>query len=119
MAPRAAGRGSCRIPLRRPAPGPAAHMTTLLTGGTGFLGAAMLAPLAEQDEVVAIHRATTPTADAAGVRWVEQDLAAPLRDRLPERLDAVVHLAQSRLYRDFPNAALDIFELNAGATMRL
>jgi len=94
-------------------------MTILLTGGTGFLGAAILEPLAARDEVVAVHRpaATPPAVD--GVRWIAQDLAAPLIADLPERVDAVVHLAQSRRYREFPDAALDIFDLNMGAAIRL
>jgi nucleoside-diphosphate-sugar epimerase len=94
-------------------------MTTLLTGGTGFLGAALLGPLAAHDDVVALHRPTAAVTDVDGVRWVAQDLAAPLTAEVPDRLDAVVHLAQSRLYREFPESALDIFELNAGAAVRL
>jgi UDP-glucose 4-epimerase len=94
-------------------------MTTLLTGGTGFLGAALVEPLAAQDEVIALHRPTTAHASVEGVRWIAQDLAAPLVSGLPGHLDAVVHLAQSRRYREFPDAALDIFELNSGAAVRL
>src|ERR1700690_488008 len=94
-------------------------MTTLLTGGTGFLGTALLEPLAARDEVVALHRPQTPPTHQDGVRWIAQDLAGPLVEELPDRLDAVVHLAQSRLYREFPESALDIFELNTGAAVRL
>jgi len=94
-------------------------MTTLLTGGTGFLGAALLESLAARDELVAVHRPTTPPLPVAGVRWVAQDLAGPLVAELPDKVDAIVHLAQSRLYREFPEAALDIFELNTGAALRL
>jgi UDP-glucose 4-epimerase len=94
-------------------------MTTLLTGGTGFLGTALLRPLAASDDVVALHRPATPPTQVEGVRWIAQDLAAPLVAELPDRLDAVVHLAQSRLYRQFPESALDIFELNTGAAVRL
>ena len=38
---------------------------------------------------------------------------------LPGEIDAVVHLAQSRRYRDFPEGAADVFEVNANATVRL
>jgi len=67
-------------------------MTILLTGGTGFLGAALLEPLAERDEVVAVYRPGTQPPSVDRVRWVEQDLAAPLTTDLPERVDAIVHL---------------------------
>jgi UDP-glucose 4-epimerase len=94
-------------------------MTILLTGGTGFLGAALLEPLAARDEVVALYRPPLVPPVADGVRWVAQDLVAPLVPELPEHVDAVVHLAQSRRYREFPEAALDIFDLNMGAAVRL
>ena len=96
-----------------------ATMTILLTGGTGFLGAAVLEPLAARDEVVALHRPGTTPPSVDRVRWVPQDLAGPLVPELPEHVDAVVHLAQSRRYREFPESALDIFDLNMGAAVRL
>jgi nucleoside-diphosphate-sugar epimerase len=39
-------------------------------------------------------------------------------DRLPAS-DALIHLAQSPRYRDFPNQASDIFSVNTGSTARL
>ena len=57
--------------------------------------------------------------DVEGVEAVEQDLTAPLGDGLPDAVDAVVHLAQSRRYREFPEGAADVFEVNANATVRL
>lgn len=94
-------------------------MRTLLTGGTGFLGMALLPQLAEHGEVVAMHRPGTSPAAIDGVRWIAQDLAAPLSDELPESIDAVIHLAQSRRYREFPEGAVDVHEVNAAATVRL
>jgi nucleoside-diphosphate-sugar epimerase len=40
-------------------------------------------------------------------------------ERLPPAIDAVIHLAQSRQFRDFPLAAEDIFSINIHATLRL
>jgi nucleoside-diphosphate-sugar epimerase len=54
-----------------------------------------------------------------GVRWLEQDLSAPLREDLPDSISGVVHLAQSRRYREFPEGAVDVFEINSAATVRL
>jgi nucleoside-diphosphate-sugar epimerase len=94
-------------------------MTTLVTGATGFLGQALLAPLAAKDRVVALHRLESKPIATDGVTWVAQNLAAPLRDDLPAAVDVVVHLAQSRRYRDFPDGATDVFEVNAGSALRL
>ena len=64
-------------------------------------------------------RAIAPEA-RAGVTWVPHDLtdrASP--QGLPERTDVVVHLAQSQHFRDFPEHATDIFEVNVDGTFRL
>lgn len=91
----------------------------MLTGGTGLLGHDVLERLAGVDEVVALHRPGTEPPAVTGVSWVAQDLTAPLGRALPERVDALVHLAQSRRHRDFPDGAVDTFEVNATATVRL
>ncbi|MBV9817441.1 MAG: NAD(P)-dependent oxidoreductase [Solirubrobacterales bacterium] len=110
-------------------------MTLLLTGATGFLGRALLPLLAQRDDVVALHRPGTDPPDvghldgghpdgaappeAGRVRWVAQDLAAPLSEQLPARIDGVLHVAQSRRYREFPDGALDVMDVNTMATTRL
>ena len=38
---------------------------------------------------------------------------------LPKSIDAVIHLAQSRAFRDFPASAADIYGVSVGTTMRL
>ena len=40
-------------------------------------------------------------------------------DSLPAKVDAVIHLAQSGKFRDFPGSALDVFRVNIEATARL
>lgn len=94
-------------------------MAVLVTGGGGFLGSALLPRLASRGEVLALHRPGAETPLLEGVRWVAQDLAAPLSEELPERIDAVIHLAQSRRYREFPDGAVDVYEVNTGAAVRL
>jgi nucleoside-diphosphate-sugar epimerase len=69
--------------------------------------------------VVALHRPGSQPVPVEGVRWVSQDLAGPLSEELPDRIDAVIHLAQSRRYREFPDGAVDVYEVNTGATVRL
>lgn len=94
-------------------------MTVVVTGGTGFLGSALIELLAQRDEVVALHRPGAEPAAIDGVRWLLQDLAAPLGADLPETVDAVIHLAQSRRYREFPEGVSDVFAVNAGVTVEL
>ncbi len=91
----------------------------LLTGATGFLGSALLSLLAARDEVLAMHCPGHDPQPVDGARWIAQDLTAPLSPELPDRIDAVVHLAQSRRHREFPDGAVDIHEVNAAATVRL
>jgi len=52
--------------------------------------------------------------------WLEQDLSQSLDEsKLPQSLDVVIHLAQSKFYKDFPDRADDIFAVNVGSTYRL
>lgn len=90
----------------------------LLTGATGFIGGRLLSRLRERHEVHALRRAGTQATE--GVTWIEHDLAQPLdAAALPKRIDAVVHLAQSRLYREFPEGAADVFAVNVASTHAL
>ena len=94
-------------------------MRILLTGATGFVGRHLIEALGEDQELVALGRRPARSA-AREVEWIEQDLAGPLRrERLPERVDAIVHLAQSSRYRDFPGGAEDVFAVNVRATFDL
>jgi nucleoside-diphosphate-sugar epimerase len=91
----------------------------LLTGATGLVGTALLPRLAARGEVWAMHPPERAPQPVEGVRWVEQDLTEPLSLELPDRIDAVIHLAQSRRHREFPEGAIDMHEVNAAATVRL
>jgi nucleoside-diphosphate-sugar epimerase len=94
-------------------------MKMLVTGASGFLGAAVLKRARELADVVALRRDDAPPPMLDGVEWITQDLAAPLSRGLPQKIDVVLHLAQSRRYREFPAGAADVFEINAAATVRL
>ncbi len=65
--------------------------------------------------------AATDAAPPTGrAQWLPVDLRDPgFAQRLPKHVDAIVHLAQAREYRDFPDSAVDIFDVNLGATARL
>jgi UDP-glucose 4-epimerase len=92
----------------------------LVTGATGFIGRHVIAELGERHEVVAVARDDPPSDLATAAAWVEQDLVEALvPSRLPRRVDAVIHLAQSRRYKDFPEGAQDIYAVNVHSTFRL
>jgi nucleoside-diphosphate-sugar epimerase len=91
-----------------------------LTGASGLIGSRLAPELARTSEVTAMGRRPPGDGTAAGIRWLRHDLGAPfLPPTLPPRVDTVVHLAQSPHFRDFPERAADIFEVNVGSTTRL
>ena len=90
-------------------------MRILVTGGTGLIGRQLIDRLGPRHEVVALAR--HPPADER-IQWVRRDLAEPL-EGLPDQLDAVIHLAQSARYREFPDGAEDVFAVNVQSTFGL
>ncbi len=95
-------------------------MRLLITGSTGFIGRHLLTELAIGHELYALARNRPADVQQGPVCWIAQDLTRPLDARaLPDRIDGIIHLAQSRHYRQFPEMAEDIFEVNIHSTLRL
>ena len=93
-------------------------MRILMTGASGFIGYAVASRLADRHEVFAVSRNGHPVLD--GVVPIAWDLADPLpAGALPGEIDAVLHAAQSRAYRNFPAGAADVFAVNVAATAGL
>lgn len=93
-------------------------MRILVTGASGFVGAALVRRLAAQGhEIVALTRpGSTPPPGCAAL---ERDLAGAGRLALPQGVAAIVHLAQSRAYRAFPGDAREMFDVNVAGAQRL
>ena len=91
-------------------------MKILVTGAAGFVGLHLLERLAGDHELYPVVR----SAPDSSREWVVQDLSQPLdRSRLPDRIDAVIHLAQSPRYREFPEGAEDVYAVNVHSTFEL
>ncbi|HEX3976537.1 MAG TPA: NAD(P)-dependent oxidoreductase [Solirubrobacteraceae bacterium] len=98
-------------------------MTILVTGASGLIGREFLQTAdSESEEIVALARdpAAIDATALGRAQWLPIDLRDPgFARKLPGRADAIVNLAQAREYRDFPASAVDIFDVNLGATARL
>lgn len=87
----------------------------LLTGAGGFLGRAFTRLCASDFSVFGLTSDASNAPSGDGVRWIEQDLARPLRPgRFPRRVAGVVHLANSVRPADARSAAAMI-RVNAGS----
>jgi nucleoside-diphosphate-sugar epimerase len=98
-------------------------VTLLVTGATGLIGRELVRMAGAASDTFAVARdPSSPQGSGSGcpVRWLALDLRDPaFAQQLPERVDAIVHLAQSRQYHDFPGGADDMFEVNLAATAGL
>ena len=98
-------------------------MTIVVTGASGFVGRSLLTLLAARDtghSIIAVSRQRPPLLPP-GVDWRHVDMGdADWTRTLPsEGCDAVVHLAQSQHYREFPARAVDLVDVNVQATVEL
>ncbi len=96
------------------------HLKLLITGAAGFIGSRMVSELTPYHHLFALYHENRPNLTIKGVTWIKQNLAEPLEEKaLPVELDGIIHLAQSRHYRNFPDKGEDIFRVNVEATFRL
>lgn len=91
----------------------------LITGANGLLGRHTLERLRDEYELHALVR-TEPLAKIEGVKYHLLDLNTDWNiNDLPSNIDVIFHLAQSDLFRDFPEHALDVFNVNVTSTVKL
>jgi UDP-glucose 4-epimerase len=94
--------------------------TIVITGSTGLLGRHLAQILASQNTVHALVR-RVPLEPIPGIGYHEVDLAGNWTPQgLPQAgVDSVIHLAQSAHFRDVPEKALDVFNVNVASTAKL
>ena len=88
-------------------------MKLLITGANGFIGRAMLNQLSSEHEIHALVRQSDVSIENSNVRFIQHDFSNPLnKEELPDSIDAVIHLAQSGEYRNFPSGMSDMVKVN-------
>jgi nucleoside-diphosphate-sugar epimerase len=94
--------------------------TSFVIGGAGFIGRHLVRHLAANGlRVLATCRPGTAVPSVDGVEWVPSDLAAADPTAAwPTRYGALIYLAQSARWRDFPAGADDVVRVNVIAVQR-
>ena len=89
----------------------------VITGATGLIGRGLVAAMAAGNELHCVAREPQKFKDLA---WHTHDLSQPGEvNGLPARTDAVVYLAQSEFFRDFPEKSGEIFQVNTTSLLKL
>ncbi len=91
----------------------------VVSGAGGLLGTRVIELLCDNYEVHALIH-SEPISRVGSVVYHLIDLSdGQVFQTLPHRVHAVIHLAQSSKFREFPESALNIFNVNVAATARL
>lgn len=91
----------------------------LVTGGRGFIGQRLIDLLSKENELYCIVRSPV-IGFRENINWIVRDLLKDIDDALlPSELDSIIHLAQSRDFRNFPDKAEEIYRININSTFQL
>ncbi len=93
--------------------------TVVITGADGLLGRRVTQLLSNSLRVYALVR-VLPEKPVPDINYVIADFGGDWSfSELPERIEYVIHFAQSSQFRNFPDGALDVFNVNVSSTARL
>ncbi|MDG2989985.1 NAD(P)-dependent oxidoreductase [Candidatus Synechococcus calcipolaris G9] len=94
-------------------------MNIILTGANGLLGKVLQTSLVREHQVFALVRQSLKV-PIPGIHYIITDFSQQFSySHLPKQVDAIIHLAQSTYFREFPDKALDIFNVNIASTAYL
>jgi nucleoside-diphosphate-sugar epimerase len=93
----------------------------LITGGTGLIGKRVVSFLTskQENQVYALTRNSKIKNEFKNVNYIEKDLSRFNTSTLPEEIDTIIHLAQSENFRQFPEMAEDVFNINIQSLLLL
>ena len=95
-------------------------MNILITGGTGLLGRSLISILIDNHNLfVIVREESIDTLKYKNIQIINENLVNINPNKIPKNIDIVYYLAQSRKFREFPNEALDIFEVNISAPLKI
>lgn len=91
----------------------------LVTGAGGYIGSFVVGRLSVLHDVYGVVRRYDDKSSFRA-KWIKENLATTdCSAQLPHDVDCVVHLAQSKEYRDFPSGSEDMRRVNIDATCKL
>ena len=91
--------------------------TVVIAGATGLIGSRLIELLSLEYEVHCVSRSRGVGSD---VIWHQVDLSAACSfEGLPKSVDAVIYLAQSQFFRDFPHHAVEVLQVNTLSALRM
>jgi UDP-glucose 4-epimerase len=96
-----------------------AEKSVLVTGANGLLGRSVVTQLVLTHKVYALVN-TLPKNPLPGIYYLSVNFSGIWDlDVLPQKVHAIIHLAQSAHFRDIPERALEVFQVNIASTARL
>lgn len=95
-------------------------MNILITGATGLLGSSLVSNLSKNHKIYAVVRNLEKIKiKSKNIEFIELNLFELDINKLPKNIDAVYYLAQSSKFREFPEEAADIFEININSPFKI
>lgn len=92
----------------------------LITGASGYIGSNLISNLLNEQNHELFLVVKQKTGEHQKCSVIEADLSKKdFHSLLPKEIDIVIHLAQSKLYRDSENGAADMFAVNVNSTFQL
>ena len=89
----------------------------LITGSNGLIGGVLFEKLKQNPlyKIYGLSRSMKTNSNNFNI-----DLGGDWKpEQLPEKMDVIIHLAQSERFRDFPESAVEVLNVNTNSTLQL